>query len=505
MPRLSSSFRQHFAKQREFIFGGHPAQCGPTNREDIFDSVHIVSRADRIIDLLKNFKRYRSAKAKFGGGAVFYGPSGTGKTMMARYVATRSGARFIDVRQFPVVLKSGVHIWQPHDIQNLFRLCEEWARKNNSPAVLFLDQFDDWIKIHVNVMSQLEIELDGFSGRREGVYLIVTGKEEPEKFGGSLFRSGRIETRIAFSLPDRRQQVELMRGFLSKYPSDPKIDIGNLVYLLSSPSHADLKSYVDEAYTCAVREMEVDRMQRGKKNGAPKAKITEQKLIEVLMSKILDDETGHTTPPEEERVSAIHEVGHYIVARALGIPAHFVSCRVGLNSLGMTFVGDNGLDRKCPSIEETLRTISVFTAGIESEELFGVPPTVGGQGDNRIATAMAKTLLSTGVGSQSSLMKEYGIFYFRNDYDEEDEVMPELSILSEDLRSAFEKEVVALLRREQRRARTVMRFFGKDLVGKIADALIKKPGKIMLRGELDRLLEPRLGQFKKKHGIVELK
>lgn len=503
MPRTSSSLRRHRAEQRRFIFDGRHAQHELVKRKDIFDAVHTLPQLDCIVDLLKNFKRYRDVGARFGGGAVFYGPAGTGKTMMARYVATESEARFIEEDQFPITLKDKAGVWLPCDIHNCFSFSEEWAQKNNRPVVLFFDQFDDWLNTNSNVMRQLEIELDGFSGRCEGVYLIVTSKKSPDEFGKSLFRSGRIDRKTAFSLPDRRQQIELISGFLSRYAHDQNIDVGNLIYLLDDPSHADLKVLVDKAYTSIVREKEVARASGKKKRISDRTVITEEKLIEVSLAKVLDPHTGHSMSTGEEERTAIHEMGHYIVARALGMPAHFVSCRPGILSLGMTFWGDNGLERKVPTISEKVKEIATLVGSLEVEDLFGFPPDLGSATDINIATLMARKLLASGIGPRSQIMKEYGILDFTDSEKGDDD--GEFTLISDDLRYRSEKDIVALLNKQRLVARRVVNFFGRSPFAKLAEMLVKKPNKVMLQKELDTLLEPKLSEFKKKHRIVEIR
>ncbi|MDP2598843.1 MAG: AAA family ATPase, partial [Candidatus Liptonbacteria bacterium] len=141
---------------------------------------------------------------------VIHGPRRIGKTMLARYIATGSGAKFVDMRRFPVDLKSGVHAWQEHDIRSLFRFSEFWTEKNKRPIVLFIDQFDEWLQVHGNIITQLEIELAGFSGRKQGVYIVATSRTNPKDSEASLFLGGRVDKWIAMSFPDKKQQVELL-------------------------------------------------------------------------------------------------------------------------------------------------------------------------------------------------------------------------------------------------------------------------------------------------------
>ena len=87
----------------------------------------------------------------------------------------------MDVRAFPVEVKSGVSLWQPKDVAALFRLSAVWSAKNDRPVVLFVDQADNFFDgVQASVKTQFEIELDGFLGRGAGVFLLLTSQSVPQ-------------------------------------------------------------------------------------------------------------------------------------------------------------------------------------------------------------------------------------------------------------------------------------------------------------------------------------
>lgn len=493
------------ALQKSFI-KEYVTEFTPVKREEIYGCEHIFPQLGPVLDILKNYRLYHQQGIPVDGGAVLCGAPGMGKTMFARYIATESGARFVDVRRFPVKIKSGVQLWQDKDVTALFRLSGQWSEENNQPVVLFIDQADDFFEgVHGSVKTQFEIELDGLMQRGAGIFLLLTSQYMPKvvfalsddddgpiaAFGGALFRRGRVGIHIPFTKPDYRQSTKLLKGFLNDHPHEGNIACDDLAHLLSSPSAADIKYAVAEARQLAQREM-ISTGRNVSSDVVARAPITERHLIEVFLSKVLDKTSGQVMTNKEQYETAVHELGHYIVARALGIAAHFVSIRVGLRTLGITFSSD---DAKSMSHEDVRRDIAFCSGGWEAERLCGISLNTGRSGDIDTANQAAEFLVSLG---ERKKLRRYGNLY--TDHWIED---GECILASERMRVGLEEDTAAILITEERRARKVLRFFGKGLVRKIALILAKQPSGVMLRNELDAMLQPKLAEFHRQHRIID--
>ena len=478
--------------QRRFVFR-EVARIDPVTRSMIYDAVHVLPQLESIINYLKNFD---PATEPPHCGAVFWGPNRTGKNYIARYVATETRTRLVDIRGFPVETKDGEQIWQPQDIRNLFALSGEWVKKHRRPIILLIDQIDDWLDKNWRIRDELEVRLDGFAQRRSGVFLIVTAKNKPvvkpteksgdktgefggveEFFGGSLFKSGRIGFHIAFSLPDRKQQAVLLKGFLSDCSCDDQnIDVENVVYLLDDPAPGSIRSMVLEA-----REVE-------KARDGLKSPISQDVLIEVFLRYLLDPPTGHEQSEEEKTRIRIHELGHYIVLRAWGLPARLVCARPGLKSLGTTFIMD---DYSNSTIESLRRFVTGIYGSIEAEKLLGFKPNNGTESDLRTINGFAKQILNF---EKSRNLQKYGDLKIDTGGDE---------FYSEELLARYELALGQIMKRERQRARLTLMFFGASALKKIAARLAGKPHEVLLQRELDALLEPKLSEFHRKHKIKD--
>jgi ATP-dependent Zn protease len=504
---MKKSKRASIRKQQEYFVATHPAAFTSVTREEIYGCEHIFPQLEPILEILGNYRTYHQQGIPVDGGAVLCGSPGMGKTMFARYIASTVGARFLDVRGFPVEIKYGVQLWQPKDVARLFRLSEKWSLKNDKPVVLFIDQADDFFEsVQSSVKTQFEIELDGFLERGTGIFLLLTSQSMPQvvfvmseeddeivsTFGGSLFRRGRIGIHIPFVKPDFRQSSKLLQGFLSDHPHEDDIACDDLVHLLSSPSAADIKYAVAEARQLAQREM-VNADGDVSSDAVAEAPIRERHLVEIFLSKVLDKASGQSLTKKEEYEIAVHELGHYVVARALGIAAHFVSIRAGLQTLGLTF---STSDAKTRTHEDIRREIAFSSGGWEAERLCGIPPNTGKSGDSEMANSAAEFLVGA-LGERKSL-RRYGKLFVDRYADEGSGVIASQRILAR-----FESDIAWLLAAEERRARRILRFFGKDLLRRIARIFAKSKNGVMLRKELDVLLEPKLAQFHRQNHIVD--
>jgi len=492
--------------QRDFI-ARRSAKFAPVKREEIYGCEHIFPQLTPILEILKHYRAYRRQGIPVDGGAVLCGSPGMGKTMFARYIATEGGARFVDVREFPVEIKGGIQLWQPKDVTALFSLSAKWSARNNRPIVLFLDQADNFFDgVAGSVKTQFEIELDGFTQRGTGIFLLLTSQAMPQvvftiseddddavsSFGGALFRRGRIGIHVPFVKPDYPQRAKLLRGFLTDHPHDDDIAYDDLAHLLDAPSAADIKYAVSEARQLAQREM-VSADKNVASDVLAKAPITEHHLIKIFLSKVLDKSSGWTLTDQEKYEIGVHELGHYIVARAQGIAAHFASIRAGLQSLGLTFSTD---DSKKQTQESVRRQIAVSSASWEAELLCGIPENTGKSGDLEMANSAAEYLV--GILGERTNLRRYGKLYIERNYEDGCG-----HSMSPGMLAGFEKDVAKILNEEERRARAILRFFGKNLIRKIARLLAENPNGVMLRSELDALLQPKLAEYHRRNQIVD--
>src|ERR687887_449202 len=150
-------------------------------------------------------------------GLLMHGPSGTGKTLLAKAVATESEANFIAVKG-PELMSKWVGESEK-GIREMFRRAKQAA-----PCVIFLDEMDSIAPTrgggmegggggegtggtNTRIMSQLLTELDGIE-QLHGV-VVIAATNRVDMIDPALLRPGRFDKIVFVPKPDRitRQKI----------------------------------------------------------------------------------------------------------------------------------------------------------------------------------------------------------------------------------------------------------------------------------------------------------
>jgi len=193
-------------------------------------------------------------------GILLHGPSGTGKTLLAKAVATQSEANFISVRG-PELLSKWVGESE-RGIREIFK-----RARQSSPCVVFFDEIDSIAPIRgaggenavtERVVSQLLTELDGMENMHGVIVLAATNRAD--MIDPALLRPGRFDKIIQIPLPDKESRKSILKLNAEKIPtvteeSDPKhIDFEKLSDLTDGLSGADTASIANTAVSLVIHE-----------------------------------------------------------------------------------------------------------------------------------------------------------------------------------------------------------------------------------------------------------
>jgi len=187
-------------------------------------------------------------------GVLLFGPPGCGKTLLAKAVATESGANFIAVRG-PEILSKWVGESEKA-IREIFRKARQYA-----PAVVFFDEIDSiapmrglWHDSGVTerIVSQLLTEMDGIQGLDNVVVIAATNR--PDILDPAILRPGRFEKLIYVPPPDLKARLDILRIHTAHMPLAEDVDLTEIAKLTENYSGADLEALVREAALIALRE-----------------------------------------------------------------------------------------------------------------------------------------------------------------------------------------------------------------------------------------------------------
>lgn len=372
-------------RRRALFLEGSP--YAPADRSEIVGIEHVLERVDEVLHYLVHAERYMQAGSRLEPGVLLAGPPGTGKTLAARYLATASGSLFIDARAFPTEGR----MLEPSDVSALFRCARRARCEQERPVVLFWDELDavcstsgPWGPRATDVCSQLIAELDGVGGKSEGLLLLAC-TNEPKALSPALRRRGRIGITIPFHQTDLEGKALLLSHYAGRYENSGVIDYVRVACLFGSQTPASaLEEFAGQAWREAVR--------RSIEEGG-EAELRDDDLRRAALDHVLGPRAYPRRSPSALLRTAVHEIGHALVALHYGIPVRVVSCRQGTSSFGVMAAGDAPDGSR--TIEESLAHLRISLGGMLAETQAELGQGGGSGNDVLSATRIASDLVAS--------------------------------------------------------------------------------------------------------------
>jgi transitional endoplasmic reticulum ATPase len=186
-------------------------------------------------------------------GVLLFGPSGTGKTLLAKAVATESEANFISVRG-PELLSKWVGESE-RGVREVFR-----RARQASPCIIFFDEIDALAPtrgmgggsmVTERVVSQLLTELDGIQELQGVVVLAATNRID--MVDAALLRAGRFDKIISTPLPDKDARKQILQIHMKGKSISKEVEVGRLVDITEGFNGADLAALVNTALSIVLQ------------------------------------------------------------------------------------------------------------------------------------------------------------------------------------------------------------------------------------------------------------
>lgn len=187
-------------------------------------------------------------------GILLYGPPGSGKTLLAKAVATESAANFITIKG-PEVFSKWVGESEKA-IREVFRKARMAA-----PAIVFFDEIDSLVPrrglgfsdsgVSERVISQLLTEMDGMVGLEDIVIIAATNR--PDMVDPAVLRPGRFDRLIYVPEPDEKSKTQIFKIYTKNMPLAKDIDLTQLAASAKNFSGADIDAFCREAAMVALR------------------------------------------------------------------------------------------------------------------------------------------------------------------------------------------------------------------------------------------------------------
>ncbi|CAN8237774.1 unnamed protein product [Cochlearia groenlandica] len=188
-------------------------------------------------------------------GILLFGPPGTGKTMLAKAVATEAGANFINISMSSITSK-----WFGEGekyVKAVFSLASKI-----SPSVIFVDEVDSMLGRRENpgeheamrkMKNEFMINWDGLRTKDRERVLVLAATNRPFDLDEAVIR--RLPRRLMVNLPDATNRSKILSVILAKEEIAPDVDLEAIANMTDGYSGSDLKNLCVTAAHLPIREI----------------------------------------------------------------------------------------------------------------------------------------------------------------------------------------------------------------------------------------------------------
>lgn len=376
------------AQDSIFSFGSSKAKLFNKEMTKIkFPDVAGVDEAkkelEEVVDFLKNSQKYRALGARTPKGVLLVGPSGTGKTLLAKAVAGEAGVPFFSMAgsEFMEMLV-GVGASRVRDLFG--------TAKKNAPSIIFIDEIDAIGRQRgVGIMgghdereqtlNQILVEMDGFLPNENVIVMAATNR--PDVLDPALVRPGRFDRRVVLDLPDIEGRKDILMIHMKGKPFAEDVNWDKVAKRTVGFSGADLENMLNEAAIGAAR--------------LNKTAIDMADVEEAATKVKLGPEKKRLQSDDDRKMTAYHEAGHAVVSFVMPNtdPVHRISIVSRGLTLGHTLIPP-AADRTHETKSQLHSQIAALMGGRAAEEVVFKEVTSGASNDIDKATMLAKAMVT---------------------------------------------------------------------------------------------------------------
>lgn len=244
---LSWALSRHQLESLTSSIGREATSITPVTFDDIQGIDEARADVEEVVHMFRKAEIYRRAGAKLPAGLLLAGPPGTGKTMLARVIASQLNAKFLHCSgsEFvEMIVGRGAG-----RIRSLFK-----DARRHVPCVVFIDEIDAIGKQRGTTHSEAEqtlnellTQMDGLDDQSNRDIVVVAATNRVNELDPALKRPGRFDRIISVELPDASGRLAILKVHTKKLHLHPSIDLTTVSEECVGASGAELATLCNEA------------------------------------------------------------------------------------------------------------------------------------------------------------------------------------------------------------------------------------------------------------------
>ncbi len=222
---------------------------------DVGDLEEVKKQLKEAVELpIKNPEAFEKMGIRPVKGILLVGAPGTGKTMLAKAVATEREANFISIKG-PEILSKYVGESE-RAVREIFR-----KAKMAAPCIIFIDEIDAISAVRSSdtsdsmvterVVDTMLTEMDGLADMKSVIVLAATNR--PDMMDPALLRPGRFDKIIEIPMPDEEARFAILKVHTRRMPLAKDVDLAVLAKATELYTGAELENLTREAGMSAIR------------------------------------------------------------------------------------------------------------------------------------------------------------------------------------------------------------------------------------------------------------
>jgi transitional endoplasmic reticulum ATPase len=224
--------------------------------DDVGDLEEVKAQLKEAVELpIKNPEAFEKMGIRPVRGILLVGAPGTGKTMLAKAVATERESNFISIKGPELMSK---YVGESEKaVREVFR-----KARQASPCIIFIDEIDSIAytrsgddmgdsMVTERVVDTLLTEMDGLQEMKNVIVLAATNR--PDIIDPALLRPGRFDKIVEIPMPNQAARLAIFKVHTKRMPLTKDVNLDELAKATENYTGAEIENICREAGMQAIR------------------------------------------------------------------------------------------------------------------------------------------------------------------------------------------------------------------------------------------------------------